>query len=104
MLSDKAEFEAQVVHRRHVEFERLKREREERLAEAREVRKHERMQRRKMEFYKRQEEEKVRKIREEEGARKRKVSANCGSWLDFGGWKSLELVMAEANWRHCRVV
>lgn len=97
MLSDKGEFEAQVVQRRHGEFERLKREREERLAEARELRKQERMQRRKMEFYKRQEEEKVRKVREEEEARKREGECGCGAWLDSGGWKQLELVTAKPN-------
>lgn len=64
-------FQRQVVSRRHGEFERLKRLREERLAEERAIRSHEREIRRKKEYFKRQEEQRLLKIQEEEEARKR---------------------------------
>lgn len=71
MGEDKEIFQRQVVSRRHGEFERLKRLREERLAEERAIRSHEREIRRKKEYFKRQEEQRLLKIQEEEEARKR---------------------------------
>lgn len=71
MLENKRIFQARVMSRRQLEFDRLRQEREERIHQIRVARKQEREAKRKMIYYLRKEEERLNKLREEEEARKR---------------------------------
>ena len=64
-------FQQKIVDHRELEYNRLKKEKEDRINQIVAARKHEREMKRKMLFYLKSEEERLTRLREEEEARKR---------------------------------
>ncbi|XP_064998794.1 eukaryotic translation initiation factor 3 subunit A-like [Musa acuminata AAA Group] len=71
LLDNKVIFQQKIVDHRELEYNRLKKEKEDRINQIVAARKHEREMKRKMLFYLKSEEERLTRLREEEEARKR---------------------------------